>query len=317
MRAYSLDKLEQLDQNGQKRACTCTPKSRETYQKRARAKAMTIPIIKGLSSLNSPLKRQYERAFHCGSVIEQRGNLVTSKYCGCRWCLVCNRIRTGNLIKGYEDVVNAFQDPHMVTLTIPNVKGYKLKSTIEEMTHQFSLLNRSMKRKKGLRIKGIRKLEVTYNKQRKDFHPHFHVIVDGQDVAIEIVGQWLKRFPEAVEAAQDIRPTDEGSLKELFKYFTKIASKDTDYNSKAMDVMFRAIHGKRVVQPYGITKVVSEDIDEIQSQVIDFKDPVEHKYWFWQLDACDWYAIGNEIEAFSGFQLSEGDIKYLNYIKDP
>ena len=52
---------------------------------------------------------------------------------------------------------------------------------------------------------------------------------------------------------------------ELFKYFTKIVTKQQIY-LKPLDVIFSAMRGMRVFQPMGIKKDVSEDIKELQSE---------------------------------------------------
>ena len=55
-----------------------------------------------------------------------------------------------------------------------NVPAEKLKDEIDKYNKDFTRL---LKRKEFLNMKGyVRKLEVTYNAERNDFHPHFHCI---------------------------------------------------------------------------------------------------------------------------------------------
>src|SRR5699024_12562650 len=63
-----------------------------------------------------------------------------------------------------------------LTLTTPNIKGEDVKSEIDKFNKAF---NKLFKRQKIIKsIKGyIRKLEMTYNKNRDDYNPHFHVLL--------------------------------------------------------------------------------------------------------------------------------------------
>lgn len=63
-----------------------------------------------------------------------------------------------------------------LTLTAPNVPAEELEDEIKDYNHSFKKL---MERKEIKKIvKGYaRKLEITYNEERDDYHPHFHVLI--------------------------------------------------------------------------------------------------------------------------------------------
>src|SRR5699024_6649181 len=63
-----------------------------------------------------------------------------------------------------------------LTLTAPNVTAEELNDEIKHYNHSFKKL---MERKEVKNIvKGYaRKLEITYNEERDDYHPHFHVLI--------------------------------------------------------------------------------------------------------------------------------------------
>jgi len=258
---------------------------RENLRKRARSKHITNNLVIKLAALDSPLKQSYWNSWHCAEVLQQEDQTITGKYCNNRWCLTCNRIRTAKLINGYSEPLNVLTDKRFVTLTIPNVPGDQLKRSIEEMTRQLGLIQKAF-RKKGAPIVGIRKLEVTFNASRNDFHPHFHLIVAGENVSRQLINEWLKRFPEANRGGQDEKPADEGSIIELFKYFTKLVTNKRFYVA-ALDTIFMAMYGKRTFQPMGIKKNVSEDVDELQSIVYPDLDPRE-SLWTWVDLSADW-----------------------------
>src|SRR5699024_8385779 len=58
----------------------------------------------------------------------------------------------------------------------PNVKAAELEDEINHYNHSFQ---KHMQRKEIKTIvKGyVRKLEITYNDKRDDYHPHFHVLI--------------------------------------------------------------------------------------------------------------------------------------------
>lgn len=261
-----------------------TEGTQKTLQKRARAKYLSVGIAGKLGRLETPLQQSYWNTFHCASILVQSGLKITGKYCNNRWCLVCNRIRTAKLIIAYRDVLERLPDKHFVTLTIPNVPASELYTAIRTMAAEIRGMQNRVFRKRGAPVSGVRKLEVTYNPNRNDFHPHYHLIVSGDQAAGDLVSEWLKRWPTAKRAAQDIRPADMNATMELFKYFTKVLTDGTVYAS-ALDVIFQAMRGLRVFQPMGIRKDIPEDIEEIQAEVYRYLEEQEKQ---WQWHGNDW-----------------------------
>ena len=305
----SLDTLAQLSTKALNPFVNAETPLQLKFQKRARAKAFTFSYLFDLIDLKSPLQKAYWSSYHCSKVILQEENKASSRYCNQRWCLVCNRIRTAKMINGYSSEIEAFKDPQFLTLTVPNVKARKLKATIEDMTKTMLKIRKNLKKTYGITLKGLRKYECTHNKQRNDYHPHFHFIIEGKEAAETTLKLWLKNYKGAERVGQDITPGNKETLKELCKYFTKIIAKDNDYNPKALDIMFRAVKGKRTFQPMGIKKDVSEDIQEIESQEIDFK-PNQIEIYSYEKEANDWVSSCGEL--FSEYKPSKEDLKVIN-----
>jgi hypothetical protein len=252
----------------------------EQLNKRAKAKFSQEPLNLALRKLtDSKLHKKYVDTFFCGSVIQQKGEKMTSRYCRHRWCKVCNRIRTGKLINGYADILENLSNKQFVTLTIPNVNGDELKSAILEMNKTIRKIQDNRRKQKKPLIKGIRKLECTYNVQLNNFHPHFHFIIENEKIADQLINEWLKYYPTANIKGQHKATATE--CKELFKYFTKLTSnagkvfvngtraRDEWHYPEAIDVIFTAIIKLRIIQPMGGLRMVSDEIDEIQSEIID------------------------------------------------
>lgn len=276
--APNLDKLAQLAQA----PIDGHSKGVKNLQKKARSKFLTNALTVRLLAINSPLHKSYTNTLYCASTMVQKGKTLTSSYCGNRWCIQCNRIRTAKLLNGYFDALQALQDPQFVTLTIPNVSGDILRYTIEKMQYTaYSLIHKWQSRHKENKINGVRKIECTYNPSSHTFHPHFHIIVGKKEHAQYIVDQWLKAFPTAQKIAQDIRPcTSQQSILELFKYFTKVLTNKHEFYATQMDVIFQAMRRKRVYQPFGNIHPVIEAIEDIQAE--EYENLVDDdRVWVW------------------------------------
>lgn len=285
-------------------------------QKRARAKAFTRSYLFDLIDLKSSLNKSYWLTYRCSSVILQDDNKISSRYCNQRWCLVCNRIRTAKIINGYKSEIDKFDEPHFLTLTIPNVKAEDLPTAIVSMNKTIRDITKNAKKTYNTRIKALKKYECTYNNNTDEYHPHFHLIVNDKTTGELMMSLWLDKYKSADRKGQDLRQADNSSLVELCKYFTKIISKETDYNPKALDTMFKAVKGKRTFQPIGIKKQVSEEVEEIQQQEIDFKAPAKEIYVY-EKDVYDW--VSSSGECLSEYIPTAKDLRVINeeYKKPP
>jgi len=279
---------------------------KNTLKRRAVAKFISNAILLNLVDQDSDLNQSYWNSFHCSSALVQDGKKITGKYCNNRWCIVCNRIRTAKMINGYMPTIKQeIKQPYFVTLTIPNVVGSDLKRSVREMLSTFIRINNLFRHRRNYRIKGIRKIEVTHNSTENTFHPHFHLIIDTQLAAAELITAWLKAYPEANRVAQDMRPADDGSMIELFKYTTKLTTKsditregdkaEIKINPEALDIIFKALYQIRTFQPLGIKKVpVKEDIEELQAELFDDLSALTCEVWGWEQKISDWVSADGE-----------------------
>lgn len=275
-----LDKLAQLRHRSVSDSYKPTDDGKNRILKRAKSKYITNALALKLALLHSPLEKYYWHAWRCNDTLLQDGKKLVGHYCNSRICHICNRIRTAKMINGYGRVLQTLDDPQFVTLTIPNVTAGELRKSIRKMQLAFvrikSKIYEDSRRRDGLILKGIRKIETTYNAVTDTYHPHFHLVINDRDIARRLVSEWLMLFPDADRAGQDIRSADESSIKELFKYVTKIVVKAKGGKGfqpvviKAIDVIMNAMYGLRTFQPFGGIKRVSEDVAEIDGQEYEF-----------------------------------------------
>ena len=314
---HNIYKLEQLRNS--------TPKTTLTdYKKRAKAKYAQSTLVRHLMKLDSPYKDKYEDTMLCSGILQQQGDKIQSRYCKHRWCRICNRIRTGKLINGYQEALNNMNDKQFVTLTVKNVPAENLRSTIEKMIKDFRLIQELRRKKKQKAFNCIRKLECTYNPDSNTYHPHIHVIIEGFRAGSELIFAWLKRNEDSSIKGQDQKKCYDAI--ELFKYFAKLTSKsksDTKYYKgkkiiqeewhypEALDIIFRAIEGLRIIQPMGNIKMVNDEIEELEIQVVE---RLEEKFTLWIYRGSDWIDT-DTADMLTGYTPSEKEYNYQRRIR--
>lgn len=222
-------------------------------KKRAHSKALNTSLFGRMLYLNSNLHTQYQETFYCSHSIFIDGNKAKSKFCRRRWCMICNRIRTAQLISTYQPTIESWEEKEFITLTVKNMGKKELPAAISKMYEDFTKIKDLYRKKQSSKLVGVRKLELTYNRPADEYHPHFHFITNKADTDM-ILSQWLKRNPTAKASGQDAKKADNKSSFELFKYFTKLtsnSSKDNKITLPALDTIFNSIQGIRTFQPFG------------------------------------------------------------------
>ncbi len=269
------------------------------FGKRARVKFLSEAMAVGLANVpDSKLTRSYWNTFYCSSVLQKRGDKLTTKFCKNRWCLVCCRVRSAQLMKQYLPVLESWPDKHLVTLTLPNCSRADLVATMEQMKAGFNrirdTIQKQHKRKqRAAPLVALRKLESTHNPDQDNYHPHFHLVVPDLATANELREAWLIQFPSAKWKGQDVRPANAGAAHELFKYFTKLItsqSKERFIRLEPLNAIFEAIAGQRTFQAFNIPKTKPVDGDEeLDALAEQLADELEIDAVFeWQQAQADW-----------------------------
>jgi hypothetical protein len=269
-----------------------TPKTDEDFfTQKQRAKYIGYALASKLYELDSPLKKSYMNSIFCNHVIEKNRDKVTSKYCKNRICPICNRIRTAQLIHSYLPEFQKWEELTFITLTIPNVSEVELKDSIELMNRTFKKI-KDVLRKREEPLKCTRKLEITKNPETNEVHPHYHIICEF--LRGDVIALWQKYLPEINYLGQDIKLATEGSVKELFKYFSKVIFKGK-FDPKGLDNILKSVRGKRVFQSSGFKlseeQKIAEGVEILQSQQLTKKrylDKIDGSYE-WINTMKTWY----------------------------
>lgn len=296
-----------------------TPK---TLYKRARRKDLTRWIAEWMIKVNptSRMIASYRRMLQCCEVLYQdKDGRLTTFYCSERLCPLCGAIRTAQLIESYSEEIDSWGDDcFMVTLTLPNCNGDELKQYIADMSKRFTLCVRSVKRTTG-EVRAIRKIECTYSEDGT-FHPHIHALIKGVDTANAIRDQWKKKTIKndeyLADVAQDVRKCRPGSVKEVFKYLTKISSKGY-FNPEMLDTVICAMFGRRTLQNYGFTIAKEEKLENIADDELNLDTGTiatnrigDEVQWEW-IEAHGWLDIGTG-EMLTNYSRPKALNRWLN-----
>ena len=213
--------------------------------------------------------------FNCGSFISffadetlEKKKVNKSNFCKNRFCPLCAWRKAKKDSLKISILLKYIQEEHgyefiFLTLTAPNVKGSDLSDEIKKYNENFKKLT---KRKEVLKItKGyVRKLEVTYNQERNDYHPHFHVMIATNKSYFKSRDyikkkQWLELWKECMGDSSitqvDVRKMDtrdSNAIAEIAKY----GAKDADYmvSQEVFDVFYKALKGKQLLTYSGVFK---------------------------------------------------------------
>jgi len=255
-------------------------KSHETLYRYALRKHRTNEKVKLLYDVSG--NKDYWKAWHCNNILLRKAQNIKGSLCRTRVCNHCSIIKQSELINGYQAPLQELakaDELFFVTLTAPTVKERQLKAEIDKRYKAWSKVKDKL-RKQGYSINGIRKLETTYNISKVWFHPHFHIIIQGETEARLLLKYWMKEFPKANLGGQDIRPigTEAKDLMEVFKYATKDIVIDIE-TAYATDIILKALKGRRVFQTYGKIRKVKEPKEQ----------QTESKNYEWLDDGIDIY----------------------------
>lgn len=156
----------------------------------------------------------------------------------------------------------------MVTLTVPNVPGAKLRKTMQHLSR--SWLRLAKRERYAVWRDGVRKMEITYNARTDTYHPHMHMVVyvkPGYFKGANYISraQLLKDWRECTgqpEITQvDVRRCrNQGSTNAVLEV-SKYAAKASDYahSEEVLDTFYAALHHSRLLTYFGKPKDLRTD----------------------------------------------------------
>jgi hypothetical protein len=248
-------------------------------KKRAHKYSISKRIIYGQLQANPRgITKGLQRALKCGyQVLIKDDGRTESRYCGTRFCSVCNGIRTNKLVNKLSPVMEG-RKWWMVVLSCQNVPEHELRAEIERYKDTLSRIDKHFKNNKCKKGNGFYVFEITYNLKTNTYHPHIHMMVDNDVTADLILSLWLKynqpkkvRYHALRDRGNKVTPFDEskgkGIVVEMVKYLTKVVkvdkeAKQINANCRALNVAYNALNGLRIYQSFGDLRNIAEPTDE-------------------------------------------------------
>ena len=223
----------------------------------------------------------------------EKQKLYKANSCKNRFCPVCAWRKARKDALGLSLMMQYIKQQEkkefiFLTLTTPNVQNEQLE---DEIKHYNKSFKKMVERKKVKSIiKGyVRKLEITYNKKRDDYNPHFHVLIAVNksyftDKRYYISQQeWLDLWRDVTGISeitqvqvQKIRQNNNKELYEMAKY----SGKDSDYliNQKVFDAFYKSLKGKQVLVYSGLFKKAKKKLKNGDLDYLKEIDPTEYIY---------------------------------------
>lgn len=223
----------------------------------------------------------------------EKQKLYKANSCKNRFCPVCAWRKARKDALGLSLMMQYIKQQEkkefiFLTLTTPNVMSDELENEIKHYNKSFKKM---IERKKVKSIiKGyVRKLEITYNKKRDDYNPHFHVLIAVNksyftDKRYYISQQeWLDLWRDVTGISeitqvqvQKIRQNNNKELYEMAKY----SGKDSDYliNQKVFDAFYKSLKGKQVLVYSGLFKEAKKKLKNGDLDYLKEIDPTEYIY---------------------------------------
>lgn len=291
------------------------PELQETGRKRRAADIVAPWLDKHLSDA------QRSRFRHCGDYLvyletddRTKRKLDVGFFCGIRLCPGCAWRESIRNAERVASISGALADQGrvmlMVTLTVPNVGAVDLRSTVQHINRSWIRL---LKRQRyAVWADSIRKLEITYNRARDDYHPHLHCIVY---VPKSYFG---KRYISQQQLLQDWREVtgipgitqvdvrrcrDRGTTNAVLE-IAKYSAKASDYSQseEVLDTMYGALHHTRLMTYAGKCKALSTAYDG--GELEEYKQLDTTRYtmrvvYVWQrLDDGSWAYCEHDVQPY-------------------
>ena len=227
-----------------------------------------------------------ERVISCGDTLQfiqnQDGTLklYQAYFCKNKLCPMCNWRRSMKYSYQTSRIVDeAIKQESkgrflFLTLTVKNVEGQALNSTISQLTKSFDRLFKRAKVQRNL-LGYLRSVEVTHNENDKTYHPHIHVLMmvrpsyfqSKKDYITQ--KEWSDMWSQSLKVDYvpmiDIRTVKEtgkglrGAVLETAKYPTKPIKLDIE-NKQVVDDLYNGLYRKRQLGYGGLFKTIKKQL---------------------------------------------------------
>lgn len=241
--------------------------------------------------------------------------ILSANLCRDRFCLNCQSALAYQRYLKFSPLLSNFSVTNSIyhcVFTVKNCKGLFLKSTIKTMFKSYYTLNEYLNGRKKIKsydfeefgyIGSVRALEVTFNKESNEYHPHLHclllldknlrlrkhvknafsydkhsdeiVLFSEEEILFQKIWYLLnngqkvnQKNIESLELGYSVefKRADERSFKEVFKYaFKADLDKDECMGFDVFKTYFKTLPGLRFISGYGVLHGIKfEDDAELE-----------------------------------------------------
>lgn len=288
---------------------------KECLNKPTEKKLLMSDFIGFMEDKNLKLDRLKE----CGNFIKFQSSedktkfiLAGGNFCNNRFCPFCSWLKAKRTAFELLELIKVVEYTEklafiFITLTVPNVPKESLREEIENFNISFNRLWKT-KEFKAFNKGFIRKLEITYNEERNDYHPHFHLVVAVNKSYFKsrnymskrrLLELWQRATRNPAITQVDIKPCRMNTIKQVMELATYSAKQGDLYSSKEVfDGFYEGLYRKKLLVYNGIFKEYKKKIDtgEVDpAKVIELNQLLEEAtkefYLQWEKDN---YLIADE-----------------------
>ena len=218
------------------------------------AERENVLVAFGLSGHPGLLRRGSNIAFCCRSPFIYANSsskpVLSLQTCKDRMCPRCQRARAQKVVRKVEALVMGYNAPRFLTLTLKHRGAESLKDMLNRLAHAFRTLRASPFWKRNV-TRGVYTVEVTWNRERREWHAHLHSIIDGDFMKQgELVKLWKSITLDStivhIEAVHD--------RQRQARYISKYVAKPCDgatWHEEQLCEFALATHGRRMVHTFG------------------------------------------------------------------
>lgn len=180
--------------------------------------------------------------------------LDTINLCRERLCLNCQKALASERLPAYIYSTQGTQLRH-ITLTVKNVKGYALRTTILTMKKALKSMLRSLKVRDY-----IPSYEITYKEADNTYHPHIHLLCKAENLTYKntalkkLWATWYNKYADTnfpyLQCNNRLVDDNVNASLELCKY----VSKPTSITPATIPVLYNSLKGLHLHQANGVFK---------------------------------------------------------------
>lgn len=291
----------------------------EVLKGRAKRKFITQSMMLSLMDVaqkkgDIEKQKSYWNSYYCQNRVTSVDGRLYGNYCKNRFCTLCCSIRKAEIINRYYPIIEQWEEPYFVTLTVKACSAGRLRLMVKKVMQGFQRIKEKHKknyqRGKGIKLIGVKSLECNFNPTKKTYNPHLHLIVANEKMAEILIQDWLKLWTPkfAQRQAQDMREifNAETGLIEIIKYGSKIFT-EPDIKKKgenasyqiyvsALDNILTAMKGIRIFERFGFNAEKKEEITIKEPQPV-----YNSEQWEFNPHLFDWQNTATA-EVLTGYK---------------